>query len=156
VLESGRPRGLRQLGIGPGDGSGSWVSIRAYDPRGPWAERSGFGDDVAAAAGSVVSDSRGAFLPVGDAIADPLAGACAAVAGLAALVGAGRWGVETSLAQALSGVSTVAEGRAARREGRRWVLDTASGVVPIARPRARSAPGVAAAAGADNRRLLAC
>jgi hypothetical protein len=44
----------------------------------------GFGDDVAASAGLVVADG-GDLLPVGDALADPLAGTAAAVAAMGAL-----------------------------------------------------------------------
>lgn len=155
VLESARPRALRQLSISPALGGGSWVAIRAYDAGGPWAERPGFGDDVAVACGLAVR-SGARVLPVGDAIADPVAGACAAVAGLAALVGRGRWQVETSLAQALSGVVSAVEGVPAERAGRGWVV--ADGV-PVARPVARAAVGRAPAPGADNAMLgtlLAC
>lgn len=153
VLESARPRALRQLGIGARDSPGSWLALRAYDAGGGWAERPGFGDDVAVAAGLAVLDRRARPLPVGDAIADPVAGACVAVAGLAALVGGGRWLVETSLFQALAGVTAVGEGVPATRQGEAWAVPTAGGLEPVARPRARGLAGRAAPPGADNDRL---
>jgi crotonobetainyl-CoA:carnitine CoA-transferase CaiB-like acyl-CoA transferase len=80
---------MDQLGIDPTEvvASGAiWVALTAYGRTGPWANRVGFGDDVAAAAGLVgwVGDVP---VPVGDAIADPLAGVTAAAAAVDALDG---------------------------------------------------------------------
>jgi hypothetical protein len=84
VLEASRPRALRQLGIDAEavvrDGT-SWLSITA---RGRNSDTIGFGDDVAACAGLVVPDGED-LLPVGDALADPLAGVTAAAAAVDAL-----------------------------------------------------------------------
>jgi hypothetical protein len=84
VLEGSRPRALRQLGIDAEavvrDGT-SWLSITA---RGRDSDTIGFGDDVAACAGLVIRDGDD-VLPVGDAIADPLAGVTAAAAAFDAL-----------------------------------------------------------------------
>jgi crotonobetainyl-CoA:carnitine CoA-transferase CaiB-like acyl-CoA transferase len=87
VLESSRPRALRQLGI---DAEATvaagtiWTSITAYGRVGSAGELVGFGDDVAAAAGLFVTDGADR-LPCGDAIADPVTGVHAAVATAAAL-----------------------------------------------------------------------
>jgi hypothetical protein len=84
VLEASRPRALRQLGIDAESvvSSGtSWLSITA---RGRGSDTIGFGDDVAACAGLVVRDGDD-LLPVGDALADPLAGVTAAAAAFDAL-----------------------------------------------------------------------
>lgn len=84
VLEASRPRALRQLGIEAEAvvrGGTSWLSITA---RGRSSDAIGFGDDVAACAGLVVRDGDD-LLPVGDALADPLAGVTAAAAGFDAL-----------------------------------------------------------------------
>jgi crotonobetainyl-CoA:carnitine CoA-transferase CaiB-like acyl-CoA transferase len=89
VLEASRPRAMDQLGIDPMTyvGRGAiWVSITAYGRSGPWANRVGFGDDIAAAAG-LVGWIDEVPVPVGDAIADPLAGVHAASAAVAALDG---------------------------------------------------------------------
>ena len=89
VLEASRPRALQQLGIDAmehvADGT-VWVSITAYGRVGADAMRVGFGDDVAAAAG-LVAWADGQPIPVGDAIADPIAGAHAAAAAAIALHG---------------------------------------------------------------------
>ena len=84
VLESSRSRALRQLGITAEEfvaAGTSWLSITA---RGRDSNTVGFGDDIAAAAGHVVPDGPD-LLPVGDAIADPLAGLAAAAAAVDAL-----------------------------------------------------------------------
>ncbi|WP_229758465.1 CoA transferase [Peterkaempfera bronchialis] len=93
VIEASRPRALAQLGIDPYRLAAArpgltWVSITAYGRTGPWADRPGFGDDVAAAAGLVARDAQGP-VPCGDAIADPLTGLHAAVAALAGVLGGG-------------------------------------------------------------------
>ncbi|HWB66740.1 MAG TPA: CoA transferase [Mycobacteriales bacterium] len=88
VLEASRPRAMQQLGVDPTavvDGGTSWLSITAYGRSGPWSNRIGFGDDVAAAAGLVAWTDAGP-VPVGDAIADPLAGVHAAAVAAAVLM----------------------------------------------------------------------
>jgi crotonobetainyl-CoA:carnitine CoA-transferase CaiB-like acyl-CoA transferase len=98
VIESARPRALRQFGI---DASSfvaarpgvSWITITAY---GRCSARVGFGDDAAVAGGVVADDDRGEPVFCGDAIADPLTGMYAAAAGRAALHNGG--GVHISLA----------------------------------------------------------
>jgi hypothetical protein len=80
VLEASRPRALLHLGIDAEAcvaRSAVWASITAYGRTRP--DRVGFGDDVAAAAGLVNIGPDGPY-PVGDAIADPLAGVYAAAA----------------------------------------------------------------------------
>lgn len=84
VVEGSRPRALDQLGIVR---HRRWVALTAYGASGPWRQWSGFGDD-AAVAGGLVGGSPQAPAFYGDAIADPVAGLHAAVAGLAVLVGA--------------------------------------------------------------------
>jgi len=80
VLESSRPRALRQLGILAEDvvaRGTSWLSITAG---GRDSDAVGFGDDVAAGGGLVVCLEDGQPAPAGDALADPIAGVMAAVA----------------------------------------------------------------------------
>ena len=87
VIESSRPRALRQLGIraeallGEPEGPRVWVSITGHGRVGAGAERVAFGDD-AAVSGGLVSWSDGAPVFCADAIADPLTGLTAAAAAL--------------------------------------------------------------------------
>jgi crotonobetainyl-CoA:carnitine CoA-transferase CaiB-like acyl-CoA transferase len=79
VIEGSRPRALDRLGIDPlallAERPGKvWLSITAHGRTGPWRNRVGFGDDAAAAAGLLDSNSAGEPRFVGDAIADPLTG----------------------------------------------------------------------------------
>jgi crotonobetainyl-CoA:carnitine CoA-transferase CaiB-like acyl-CoA transferase len=87
VLESSRPRALRQLGIDADaevERGAVWMSITAYGRGVDDEMRVGFGDDVAAGAGLVAWDD-GEPLPAGDALADPLTGVTSAAAVVAAL-----------------------------------------------------------------------
>jgi hypothetical protein len=85
VVEASRPRALKHLGVDAHTEvarGAIWVSITAGG-RGD-ATRVGFGDDVAAGAGLVAWEA-GLPCPMGDALADPLAGAAAAAASVTAL-----------------------------------------------------------------------
>lgn len=91
VVESARPRALRQLGLDAEELVGArpgltWLGITAYGREGANAERIGFGDDVGVAAGltRIMADITGEAMFVGDAIADPLTGIHAALAAMAA------------------------------------------------------------------------
>lgn len=84
VIEASRPRALRQLGIEAetllaGKPGKIWLRLMAY---GDDENRIGFGDDIGVLAGlpSVMEQSWGQALMVGDAIADPLSGLYAALA----------------------------------------------------------------------------
>jgi len=87
VVESARPRALRQLGVDaeeilrttPGL---TWLSITGYGRAQPEADWVAFGDDAAVAAGAAALTGGADVRPLfcGDALADPLAGAHAALA----------------------------------------------------------------------------
>ena len=86
VIESARPRALRQLGIDaeaivqrtPGL---SWIAVSGYGRREPQAGWAAFGDDAGAGAGlsRLMREVYGDWLFCGDAIADPLTGLHAAL-----------------------------------------------------------------------------
>jgi len=87
VIEGSRPRALQNLGIDAEacvrSGRGLvWVSITGYGRDETSANRVGFGDDAAAAAGlsATAHEATGEWLMVGDAIGDPLTGIHAALA----------------------------------------------------------------------------
>jgi crotonobetainyl-CoA:carnitine CoA-transferase CaiB-like acyl-CoA transferase len=141
VVESARPRALRQLGIDaetivaetPGL---VWVSITGY---GRESNAVAFGDDAACAAGlAAASGDLDAPLFCADAIADPLAGVHAAriawetrQRGGGALLGVALCDVAAHAAD-----GPVEEARVVRW-GESWALETGHGRVPVAAPRAR-------------------
>jgi hypothetical protein len=169
VLESSRPRALRQLGIeaeawlraAPGR---SWISITAYGREGPGANWIGFGDDTAVAAGAARALERQCGEPVfcADAIADPLTGLQAAVAALSSF----REGGAQRLDLALCDVTAALLCAPSEDGSRARVLDTGDGQwfaesrapgrerVAVAEPRVRTA-APAAALGEHTRAVLA-
>jgi crotonobetainyl-CoA:carnitine CoA-transferase CaiB-like acyl-CoA transferase len=101
VLESSRPRALRQLGISaenfvalrPGR---TWVSITGYGRSEESYNLVAFGDDAAVAAGLVAyDDGRPVFCA--DAIADPLTGLYATIAALGSMSNGGGHLVDVTL-----------------------------------------------------------
>ena len=169
VVESSRPRALRQLGIlaedvlvtRPGK---VWVSITGYgreEPMGGWVA---FGDDAAVAGGLVMwpDGNRGAPTFCADAVADPLTGLHAALAALS------RWqlGEGALLDVALQRVAAFVaaqpvappRGHVQRRgdagQGGDWEVVVAGERRPVAAPRARRVPSRARELGADTRDVL--
>jgi hypothetical protein len=150
VIESARPRALRQLGIDaealvaarPGL---TWVSITGYGRGEPEAEWIAYGDDAAAAAGLAVVAGRGDDGPLfcADAIADPLAGLHAAVAALDAWLAGGGALLDVSLRDAAANAIACAP------------EPPAPGRAEVAPPRARAARGRARPLGADTAAVLA-
>lgn len=146
VVESARPRALRQLGIDaeslvaakPGL---TWVSITGYGRSEPEAEWVAFGDDAATAAGLAVVAGRGDDGPLfcADAVADPLAGLHAADAALACWQEGGGALLDVALcsvaAEALASAAPPSE----------------ACEVPVAPPRARPRCGHARSIGADTK-----
>lgn len=136
VLEASRPRALSRLGIDAEevarDGT-SWLSITA---RGRASDAVGFGDDVAATAGLVLDDG-GALIPVGDAIADPLAGVSAAVAAMEALRSPQVRLIDVSMQHvARATIGPVPPHQLVRRSGGWWV-ECDVGAFPVAEPETR-------------------
>jgi hypothetical protein len=106
VLEASRPRALRQMGIiaedcidaNPGL---TWVSITGYGRQEPQTHWIAYGDDAGVAAGlsAILHQVTGEWLICGDAIADPLTGMHAALAGWASWLSGGGNLLELSLEQ---------------------------------------------------------
>lgn len=178
VVESSRPRALRQLGI---DAEASlertagqvWLSITGYGREEPQANWVAFGDDAAVAAGLLLlGDGEGAPPAFcADAVADPLTGLHAAVAALAAWRAGGGAMLDVPLrdvaayTMAFGGPPSPAVVRATSRETTRrhpagppdaeeWEVRANGDRQAVMPPRARTAPGRARALGADTREVL--
>jgi crotonobetainyl-CoA:carnitine CoA-transferase CaiB-like acyl-CoA transferase len=163
VIEASRPRALAGFGLDAEAAAGQgtiWVSITAAGRASP---RIGFGDDVAAGAGLVAGDDMGKPVFCGDALADPLTGLAAAELAMSAptdgrgmLFDVSMAGVVASTLAAPSGrdAPTPSRAQAARADGRRWVVDAASGPVPVAPPRARQPAGRAPGPGEHTELVL--
>jgi len=130
VIESARPRGLRQLGIVAEDCIAqrpglTWVSITGHGRGADHAQHIAYGDDAAVAAGLgwLQCRSWGGAAVVGDAIADPLTGLHAAVVALAGSQRGGgqswRWQFSGVVRQVL-GFGAPASHRAWRARAADW------------------------------------
>jgi crotonobetainyl-CoA:carnitine CoA-transferase CaiB-like acyl-CoA transferase len=159
VVEASRPRALEQLGVYAANALArgvSWLSITAYGRTPLNAMRVGFGDDVAAAAGLVCWDGPQP-LPVGDAIADPLAGAVAAAAAGAALQSSNAWLIDVSMRD----VAALSQRVAARHDSVTvsriddgWQICRDRDRIPVTAPTARVSTRAAVAPGADTAAVL--
>ncbi|NYJ08683.1 CoA transferase [Petropleomorpha daqingensis] len=141
VVEASRPRALAAWGLDAAAAVAAgttWISLTAA---GRGSGRVGFGDDVAAAAGLVASDTDGTPLFCGDALADPLTGLTAAV--LATTAPADGSGVlhDVSMTDV---VARTLDGTPS------WP----AGDLPVALPRRREPAGDAPVAGADTADVL--
>lgn len=104
VIESARPRALRQLGIDaprllaehPGL---TWVGISGYGREAPGANWIAFGDDAGVGGGlsTLLADSSGQWSFCADAIADPLTGLHAALAAWSGFLAGGGTLIDLSM-----------------------------------------------------------
>jgi hypothetical protein len=135
VIEASRPRALAQLGIdahaiAAESGHCTWVSITAH---GRQSNRIGFGDDVAAAAG-LLGDG-----PVfaADAIADPMTGTHAALAGLSRWVSGSNGVIDISMYDVVRAARTpLAEADVISRDGA-WYVDDGRALTEVRNPAPR-------------------
>jgi hypothetical protein len=114
IVESSRPRALRQLGLVAEDWLGAapgrtWISVTGYGRDDP-QDRVAFGDDAAVAGGLVARGADGGPVFCGDAIADPLTGLHAGLAGLAAQASGGGWLADVPMAGVCAGLAGPAGG----------------------------------------------
>lgn len=147
VIEGSRPRALKRLGIDRERvvaRGGIWISITGHDD----PDRVGFGDDAAIGGGLATHMARGwgEALFAGDAIADPLTGLHAALAGWA-LWRQGR-GALVHLSLTRTVAFACAAGVAQGKELQRWQAmaeQDGTALYPL-----RTGQGTARASGADN------
>ncbi|MDD9964246.1 MAG: CoA transferase [Gammaproteobacteria bacterium] len=126
VIESSRPRALRQLGIKAEEWvrrqrGRTWISITGYGRAGAGANSIAFGDDAGVAAGlaDLMRAATGTYQFAGDAIADPLTGVEAARAAWLSWLGGGS----RLIALSLAGVA----GRMLASEIDEWGIDALIG-----------------------------
>lgn len=163
VIEAARPRALRQLGIDtdtlvrarPGL---VWLTITGHGASGPAADWVGFGDDCSVAGGLSAELARVTGQPgfVGDALADPLTGIEAALAGWQAW----RAGAGCRIGLAMSSVVAQAWQAEARNDPARWEAGLRAWAAvegaPFPTVSRRTATAPVAALGGDTARLLPC
>ncbi len=142
ILEGSRPRALRQMGIFAEDmirekPGLSWVSITGYGRQEPQANWIAYGDDAAVAAGlsAIMHEATGQWLICGDAIADPLTGLHAALAGWASWLAGGGHLIALSLEQTVRHCITMTapkdnDYRARHRQWSQYLVK--KGIVPAA------------------------
>lgn len=160
VIESSRPRALRQLGILAEEIIAArpqltWLSISGYGRDFPGEDWVAYGDDAAVAAGlsGTLHELTGEWLFCGDAIADPLTGWHAALAALAGYYSGGGGLVSLALVDVVrhcAGFRMPADAVAWRERWQAWQADAGS----IAPPFARTAAGPARPLGADTADIL--
>ena len=163
VIEGSRPRALRQMGIFaeqlvdqiPGL---SWVSITGYGREEPQANWIAYGDDAGVAAGlsALMYEATGKWVFCGDAIADPLTGLHAAVAGWASWMAGGGHLIDISLYKTvrhcLSATDTTGSSLADRQQ--HWSRYLLQNQIAIKNPAPRVATGAAMSFGADTCSVL--
>jgi hypothetical protein len=163
VIESSRPRALRQLGIDADtlirDVPGLvWLSVTGHGAQGSAANWTGIGNDCAVAGGlsRALADVTGEIGFVGDAIADPLTGITAALEGWRALRSgrACRLGFAMSaiVADAIAG-ELAQDAPAFRDDLQAWGDASGSPFPKVAR---RPLVGAVRQIGADNAHYLTC
>jgi hypothetical protein len=156
VIEASRPRALEQLGIDAprclrGRPGTTWISLTGYGRAQPERDWIAFGDDAAVAAGATAALHRATGCEVfcGDALADPLAGCHAALAGWASFRAGGGHLLDLSLRDVTAAILVDAAVDPAERPA----------ATAVAAPRIRAPAGRAPALGADTDdvlRSLAC
>jgi len=164
VVESSRPRALRQLGLEAeslvGEHAGLvWVAISGHGRLEPGAGWIAYGDDAAVAAGlaAATGEPEGTPLFCGDAIADPLAGLHAAASALAALRAGEAVLLDVALREVAAHAALSGEGG---QDARVLPVDGGFEVLAagrrerVARPRARRVRSAARPLGADTHAVL--
>jgi hypothetical protein len=159
VIESSRPRALQQMGIyaeqliAEREGL-TWISITGYGREPEQAMRIAYGDDAGVAAGLSAQLLRqyGIAAICGDAIADPLTGAHAALAALACWSSGGGYLMDVALQPVVNHCMRIAAlpcGEV-RQDGDEWILRIDQREFPVLPPSARAVTAHAAELGADT------
>jgi crotonobetainyl-CoA:carnitine CoA-transferase CaiB-like acyl-CoA transferase len=161
VIESARPRALRQLGLDAEtlvrDTPGlTWIALSAYGRDEPEANWVGFGDDCGAAGGlsRLMQEVSGQAIFCGDAIADPLAGIHAALVAWSSWKRGGGVLNAIALRDVVASVVARDAGLSASERRARWLTWTQLATTMTAKPYGLPPPqGAAEALGASNHLL---
>lgn len=165
VIESSRPRALRQLGIDaeallaerPGL---TWLSITGYGRDEPQANWAAFGDDAGVAGGlsTLLATVSGQWLFCADAIGDPLTGLHAALAAWSTHLGGGGCLVALAMQDVVAHCARwelPLEPEALQARWQRWTQRAWEAGLAGCRPRRPPMPGPARPLGADTVALFA-
>jgi hypothetical protein len=154
VIETSRPRALEQLGLAPGTldhrAGQVWLSVTGYGRDA--GERVAFGDDAAVAGGLVGWDCDEPVF-CADAVADPLAGICGALAVASSLAAGGGTLIDLSMravAAAFAAAPARCPGPHVLYSGEAVECQRLGRVQPVLPPRIPEPVGRAAAPGADT------
>lgn len=163
VIEASRPRALRQLGIDAEQvlreqPQLTWISLTGYGRAEPQAQWIAYGDDAGVAAGLsyLMRVTTGSTVFVGDAIADPLAGLHAALAGWASWQAGGGALISIALVDVVRhclGFEAPTHLDGWRQRAADWRAVAAE--EPVRAPVARTPSGSAPALGADTAAVFA-
>jgi len=157
VIESSRPRALRQVGLIAEEfvaAGVNWLSITGHGRERHGGMRIGFGDDAAVAGGLWAGGDVPMF--VADAVADPMTGLRGAVEAAAMLGSSRSRGVDVSLAGVAASATTADSGSSfassaeVKKIGGGWFVMVAGEAVPVIPPVARRRGVRAKYVGADN------
>lgn len=173
VIESARPRALRQLGIDAaqllaGNPGLSWVALSGYGRDEPAANWVAFGDDAGVAGGLSAllaassasdggADHDAAWAFCGDAIADPLTGLHAALAAWSAWLGGGGVLVDVAMQRVVAHCASFelpSSAEALTERARRWTDRVRAAGLAERRPLAPQPRGRARVFGADTAAVL--
>ena len=159
IIESTRPRALRQLGISAeailGENpSLTWISITGHGREPGQDDLVAFGDDAAAGAGicQTMRAAHGKMVFCGDAVADPLTGLHAALAAWASWRRGGGRLISLSLSGVAAHCATQAPSEDPAARAAEWTAIARSHAVT--RLPLPEIPGMARRMGADNAALL--
>lgn len=162
VIESARPRALRQLGIHAEEllrakPSLVWTAISGYGRGAPEENWIAYGDDAGVAAGLSrwQFEASGEWLFCGDAIADPLTGLHAALAALARYRSGEGGLLSLALQKVVQHCLQFSDDEPPGRRANRWVRELQAAGGDLAAPCARRSPKAAALLGADTASVLA-
>lgn len=162
VIEASRPRALRQMGIAAEallreSPQLTWLSLTGYGREPEWENAIAYGDDAGVAGGlsALLQQVHGERLFCGDAIADPLTGLHAALAGWASWLRGGGRMLSLSLCGVVQSVLDFDPAPDLAKRTAEWTAVLERSGMAVAAPRCRQPAGAAPSLGADTAAVFA-